>query len=192
MKKSIIFSAAAALTIIASCGTPAAVSTIGQPSAALTGIWVRQHETNDKNGKSEFYDRFAFFADGTFAQYGYIKMDMSKSISPAYVEILYQGAGKYGVEGDHINLDFTPSNGTAKLCRYDVSTDKSLSAGRAGATKFFLKSILIKPMIQDLRKSMKTAKIYTIDSIDSSALEITDTQAVEPKSEKYFKQNGNQ
>lgn len=192
MKKSLIFSAAAALTILTSCGPSAALSTIGQPDPALSGTWVNRHETNDKNGKSEYYDRVSFFEDGTFAQYGYIRMDMTEKTSPAYIEISFQGSGKYGVTGKDINFHFNPSDRNVKLDRFDVSTDKSLSSGRAGATKFVLKSVLIKPLIKEIRNSMKEGQIYHIDSITPSALQMTFVNTEDPKSETYYKQNGNQ
>lgn len=192
MKKSFILSAAAALTLLVSCGTSADIASLGQPDPALTGTWVSRHETNDKNGKREHYDRVSFFSDGTFAQYGYIKMEMKESGTPAHIEISFQGSGKYGVTNDNINFCFSPSDRTAKLDRFDVSTDKTLSAHQAGATKFILKSVLIKPLIKDMRKSMKEGQIYHIDSITTSTLDMTDLKDEEHKSETYLKQNGNE
>lgn len=180
------------LSILTSCGTAASISELGQPDPALAGTWVNHQHTNEKNGKGEAYDRYTFFPDGTFAQYGYMKMDMTESDSPAYIEISFKGAGKYGVTNGNINFDFNPSDGTANLDKFDISADKSLTPGQAATARTVMKMILINPMMKEMRKSMKQDQIYHIDYIDASTLKMTNTKAEEPKSETYLKTDGNQ
>lgn len=193
MKFTPIITILALLTILTSCGTSASITKLGQPDPALVGTWVNRQDRNDKNGKGEAFDSYTFNADGSFSQYGYLIMDMTESDTPAHINISFQGAGKYGVEGGNINFDFNPSDGMAKLDRYDVNiTDDSLTPGQAGTAKTVLKWVLINPLVKEMRKSMKQDQIYHIDYIDASTLRITNTKDEESTSETYTKANGNQ
>ena len=182
-----IFAIAALALLSAACGTTVNFTNFGAPDKSVEGTWILNEKTTEKGGEGVSVDAYTFNSDGTFTEKGYMKMEMRDTSGVTYFDISFEGGGKYGVADGCINFDFAPAQAKVSLDRFEMDMGNKYSSGDNAKAASLLKLILVNPMVNAMKKTMKTDQIYRLDSVTPDALTITNTNGSDAKPKTYVK-----